>query len=94
MASLDFPRIRELIRLVEAKLSSLPAFDYNNRGPYDAALARIVSELAAEGAKTKSDFNGASFSLSGVRSTSTGGLRAAMSNWTEAARRKLREARP
>lgn len=52
----------------------------------DAALA---SALVAAGATVRENWQGASVKLAGVRSTSTGGLRGATTNWLRAAQQRL-----
>ncbi len=61
-------------------------------GVTTTAFAAFADDFIAQTkAKTKPEARGVRFSLFGISSTSTAGLRAAMFNWANAARRRANE---
>lgn len=80
-----------LLEKAEAGLAALPRFDYQHRAPYDAAIASLVRQLEAAGARIhdRPAWESARISFGGVASTSTAGTASAISNWCVAARKRL-----
>lgn len=83
--------MQAILAKAEAGLAALPKFDYRDRAPYDAAVAALVRELEAMGARVndRPAWESAIIKAAGVRSTSTGGTAAAIRNWCVAARKRL-----
>lgn len=56
------------------------------------AARTAVRQLEDYGATVRDDWRGGVLSLCGIRSTSTGGIRGAMTNWLRAAEAKIGDA--
>jgi hypothetical protein len=84
--------LKRLIDLIEVRLATLPAYSYDDRATYNAAVNKIVDQLTeAEGAKFTDHINGGAcaFKLAGIRATCTSGTTGALTNWIAAARRAI-----
>lgn len=83
----------EMLRAaVKRQLDALPAFDWQDRREYDAAIARAADELRAlYGATIVERWDGARIRLGGTASTCTHGVAGALQNWLAAVDRRLRE---
>lgn len=79
----------DAVHLVKAKLATLPPLDPSFRAPFDAAVHGICAELQAEGASVGHRHDGDFIRFAGVRASSTGGRVAALTNWVDAAYRRL-----
>ncbi len=93
MSELIGDNMRALLGKAERGLAALPAFDHRNRAPYDAAVAQLVAQLKAGGARidNRPAWETARMAYGGVRSTCTQGTAGAIRNWCEAVRKRLGE---
>jgi hypothetical protein len=80
-----------LLGRAEAGLKSLPPYIYGSSDAHDAALALLVKELEAAGAKIndRPSWESSRMSFGGVRSTCTAGTTGAIHNWCAAVRKRL-----
>ena len=94
--AIDKTKLAELCALIEQRLAALPRVDWRDdagRRAHDAELDRIFADLATgHGAKTGHDWQGGRIALAGIRSTSTGGVHGALTNWMWAARLRIQRA--
>lgn len=83
--------LKHLLAKAEAGLAALPAFEYNARGPYDAAVEALVRELETAGGRIRNApaWELARVSIAGITSTSTSGTANALHNWIAAAKKRL-----
>lgn len=81
-----------LISEMETRLAALPSGWGTDRAAWEARqkpLLEMVADLTARGARVRSNWNGTSIKLAGIRSSSTSGIEGALQNWIAAARRRI-----
>ncbi|NTF67717.1 hypothetical protein [Rhizobium rhizogenes] len=86
------PELQRLIDLIEIRVSILPAYSYDERATYNAAVNKIIDQLSeAEGAKFTDgmSWGGYALKLAGIRATCTGSATGALTNWIAAVRRAI-----
>lgn len=83
--------MKALIDRAERGLKALPKYDHANSAPYDAAVAALVRELEAAGARinNRPSWENATMAFGKVKSTCTAGTAGAIRNWCVAARKRL-----
>lgn len=87
--------LAHLIDVVNVKLAECPALDAKSAQSWELWRAhgeRVLQELRDDfGARIRTDRDPATMTMGGVKTSATGGWSALLSNWVNAARRKLME---
>jgi hypothetical protein len=87
--SLQTKALLDAVHLVKGKLARLPAFDAQNRQPFDSAVQGICNHLVSIGAVIGERHDGHFIRFCRLRATATAGRHEALQNWVAAAYRKL-----
>lgn len=89
MPRIDHAALPVLRAIIQSEIDGLPVFNYDDRGPYAAALADVKGRIEKRGAVIVLDRRGATIKLAGVKASSTSGLGGALRNWRAGAGRAL-----
>lgn len=83
--------MKAMIERAEHGLKALPKCDFANHAPHDAAVADLVRDLEAAGARIndRPSWENATMAFGKVKSTCTAGTAGAIRNWCVAARKRL-----
>lgn len=83
--------MKAMIDRAERGLKALPKYDFANHAPHDAAVAELVRDLEAAGARinARPSWEGSSMAFGKVKSTCTAGTAGVIRNWCVAAKKRL-----
>lgn len=88
----ELTRLIDAVTVKQARSGQIDSRDHEAWSAWHARGERILQELRDEfGARIRTDRDPATMAMGGVKTSATGGWSALLSNWVNAARRKMME---